>query len=153
MELKRNLADKNNKSLIHTAIGIVFIAVGLYYMIDKMNNKTFDQFDWAYLAFYAVFGFKYLIQGVIALIRRPYILINNDKISLKPDASTPGKTIWWRDIQSITLAGKNFKIRSSDNSSYTIHLSYYNYEVADEIKVALETIASEKAIQINEQQS
>ena len=94
MELKRNLADKNNKSLIHTAIGIVFIAVGLYYMIDKMNNKTFDQFDWAYLAFYAVFGFKYLIQGVIALIRRPYIVINNDKISLKPDASTPGKTIW-----------------------------------------------------------
>ena len=38
MELKRNLADKNNKSLIHTAIGIVFIAVGLYYMIDKINQ-------------------------------------------------------------------------------------------------------------------
>lgn len=153
MELNKNLADSNKKSLIHIAIGVVFIVVGLYYMIEKMSNKTFDQFDWAYLGFYAIFGFKYLIQGIVAVVRKAYAVINDEKISLKPDASTKGKTIFWRDILSITQVGKNYKILSSDNTSYTIHLSYYDYKVAEEIKQTLESVAAEKEIRIEVQPS
>ncbi|MBP1664620.1 MAG: hypothetical protein H6Q19_1760 [Bacteroidetes bacterium] len=148
MEININLADNTKKHLIHIAIGVVFILVGLIYMMMKIRDKSFDQFDWAYLGFYGIIGFKYLIQGLIEILRKAYVIINNEKIALKPDTSTKGKTIFWKDILTIKQVGKNYEIRCTDNTSFTIYLSHYSYKVADEIKLGLETIAAEKAILI-----
>ena len=148
MEIYINLVDDTKKHLTHIAIGVVFILVGLIYMMMKIRDKSFDQFDWAYLGFYGIIGFKFLIQGLIEILRNVYVVINNEKIALKPDTTTKGKTIFWKDILTIKRVGKNYEILCSDKTSYTIYLSHYSYKVADEIKIALETIAAEKAILI-----
>ncbi|MBP1637684.1 MAG: hypothetical protein H6Q18_473, partial [Bacteroidetes bacterium] len=92
---------------------------------------------------------KYLIQGLLLLMRKAYVIINDEKISLKPDSSTKGEMIFWKDIMTIKKSGKNFEILSTDSSAYTIHLSYYDYKTADEIEYTLTNIASEKGIIIS----
>ena len=93
-------------------------------------------------------GIYFSVKGLNAIIRRAYIRVDEEKIAVKPDEETKSETIFWRDIQCIKEVEQNFEIFKNDNTSYTIHFSYYTYKNADDLRDAILEIADRKGIKV-----
>ncbi len=150
MFLNKNIKVPNKNAFYHLIIGLIFLGMAGWVASEGMEKeKGIDQFDWVYIAIFAMVGVYFSIKGLSSIIRKAYIRVDDEKIAVKPDESSKSETIYWRDIQHIRKVERNFEIVRKDNSTYMIYFSYYTYKNADELRDAILETAFEKGIPIN----
>lgn len=149
MFLNRNIKVPNKNAFYHFVIGLIFLGM-VFWVVSEGNKKEtgVDQFDWIYIAVFGMVGLYFCYKGLNFILRKAYIRVDDEKVSVKPDESTSSETIYWRDIKVIYEVGKNFEILKYDDSVYTIYFSYYTYKNADDLKEAVRETAKSKGIKI-----
>lgn len=149
MLLNRNIKVPNKNAFYHFIIGLIFSGMAVWVAFEGLKKeKGIDQFDWVYIGVFAIVGLWFCVKGLSSIIRKAYIRVDEEKIAVKPDESSKSETIFWRDIQKIKEVERNYVIIKKDNSSYTIHFSYYTYKNADDLKEAIRETAEHKGIKI-----
>ena len=151
MFLNKDIKASNKNALYHLIIGLIFSGMAVW-VITKgiIKPNGIDQFDWIYIFIFGMVGLRFIFKGLGFILREAYIRVDDEKIAIKPDETTKSETIYWRDIQAIKQVEKNYEIEKKDQSTYTIHFSYFDYEHADELKEAIKEMAAEKGIVIQE---
>lgn len=151
MFLNRNIKIPNKNSIYHLSIGLIFLGMAGWVAFKGMERESgIDQFDWVYIAAFAITGVYFGAKGVKAIFSKAYIRVDDEKIAVKPDESTESVTIFWRDIRLIRDKNRNFEIVKNDNTVYVIHFSYYTYKNADDLQEAIRIAAFKKGIKIEQ---
>ena len=151
MLLNRNIKENNKNAFYHLVIGLIFIGMTLWVYFKGENKPNgVDQFDWVYIFIFGMVGVFFSFKGLSSIFRKAYILVDEERIAIKPDETTKSETILWNDIEAIRQVEKNFEILKKDGSSYIIYFSYFNYENAGDLKEAIIDMASTKGISIQE---
>ncbi|NLO72263.1 MAG: hypothetical protein GX102_15235 [Porphyromonadaceae bacterium] len=151
MLLNRNIKIPNKNAFYHLIIGLIFLGMA-FWVVSEGNKKEsgVDQFDWIYIAVFGMVGLYFCYKGLNYILRKAYIRVDDEKISVKPDESTNSETIFWRDIKMINEIESNYQIVKKDDSTYTIYFSYYTYKNADDLKQSVKETANAKGIKIEQ---
>ena len=151
MLLNRNIKENNKNAFYHLVIGLIFIGMTLWVYFKGENKPNgVDQFDWVYIFIFGMVGVFFSFKGLSSIFRKAYILVDEERIAIKPDETTKSETILRNDIEAIRQVEKNFEILKKDGSSYIIYFSYFKYENAGDLKEAIIDMASTKGISIQE---
>ncbi len=149
MLLNRNIKVPNKNALYHLMIGLIFFGMSGWVISEGLQKeKGIDQFDWVYIFVFGMVGVYFSIKGLSSIIRKAYIRVDEEKISVKPDESSKSETIFWRDIQFIKKVDRNFDIIRKDNTNYMIYFSYYTYKNADDLRDAILEMAYKKGVKV-----
>ncbi len=151
MVLDRNIKGNNKNAFYHLVIGLIFIGMTLWVYskgIKKPNGV--DQFDWVYIFIFGMVGLWFMYKSLNFVLRKAYIRVDDEKISIKPDEISKSETIYWTDIVAIRQVKKNYEVLKKDQTSYTIFFSYFNYENAADLKNAIREMSAKKGIPIQE---
>ncbi|MFV0391117.1 MAG: hypothetical protein ACK5KP_04415 [Paludibacteraceae bacterium] len=149
MLLNRNIKVPNKNSFYHFIIGLIFLGMSGWVASSGLKKENgIDQFDWVYIALFAMVGVYFAYKGLSAIIRKAYIRVDDEKIAVKPDEFTKSETILWKEILSIREIEQKYEILKKDQTTYTIYFSYYTYENADDLKEAIREMAVSKGIEI-----
>ena len=147
MELKINLHKKDINSYTSFTLGAMFVVVGIIFFNQAgSDEKGIDGYDIAYLAFFALLGIIFMLKGFGVAFRRAFVIINDEKISLKPDLTSKVQTIYWRDIESINESSIKYIVNLRNDGVDEIILAFFNQDVTVQIKEAVEQIAKDKHI-------
>ncbi len=152
MELKRDLLKKEKKSIFRIVLGVLFFVVSGVWIADKiLDNQIIRPFDWCYSGIFALNGIVYSIAGlgfsIAKLFGKAFILIDNDRISIKPRIIDKEQNIYWKDIKAIDYKHNIFRVRNVDNTSMTLDLSKFDYSLKNEIKEIIDCLAKDKNLQ------
>lgn len=151
MFLNKNIKTPNKNAFYNLIIGFVFWGMTFWVFKESAAKENgIDQFDWIYIGMFGIVGLFFVYKGLNSIIRKAYIHVDEDKISIKPDESSKSETIFWKDIDSIRSVGNNYDIVKKNFSTYTIYFSYYDYANAQDLKRAIDEMAAEKGISISE---
>jgi hypothetical protein len=147
MELKRDLLTKDRYSKLRIIIGILFLGIALTWITQKITgNLVITPFDWLYTAVMFLNGLFHTLFGLGFSIGKAYVLVNEDRISIKPDIMKKEQTIHWESIKTLEYKLNKYLIHHIDNTQSTLDLSKIDYLLKNEIKDAIEFIAREKNI-------
>lgn len=147
MFLNRNVKVKNNNPYYHLIIGLIFLGMTYWVVSEGLDKpKGIDQFDWIYIAIFGLVGLRFVFKGLSYILRKAYIRVDDEKIAIKPDEESKSEIIYWKDIQEIKQVDNNYEILKKDQSSFTIHFSYFDYKHVDDFKEAIQKTAFEKGV-------
>jgi len=151
MEIKKNLLRNEKKSYVRFAIGIGFFIISIIWVVLKMRGgQKISLFDWFYVGICALNGISHSMSGfgfrIEELFGKAYLLINDDKISLKAKVLEKEQTVSWSDVHEITYNLNKLYVHKTDNTTLTFNLSAFEYAFKNEIKEFIKSIANEKQI-------
>ena len=149
MLLNQNIKAKNLNSIYFFILGLIFLGMTAWvlYSGDK-QPQGINQFDWVYAAVFGIVGLGLLIKGLNTMLRKAYIRVDEEKIAVKPDETTPSETILWRDILSMKLTKINLEIMKTDKSIATIHFTYFEDIHAITLKDSILEMAARKGLKV-----
>jgi hypothetical protein len=151
MELKKNLLKKE-KSGFRISVGVISILLSILWIGNRIiSDLDIRPFDWLYSVFFALIGVVHLIEGygtsAEKLFGSAFVLIDNERISIKPRILTKGQNIYWESIKRLDYKFNTFRIQKVDNTIMTLDLSKFDYVLKNDIKNTIATIAKDKNIQ------
>jgi hypothetical protein len=154
MELKRDLLVIQKKSVFRISMGILFIVISIVWIVDLMiESKTDRLFDWLYFGLFFLNGIVFSIEGfgfsVSRLLGKAFIMIDNERIVLKPGVLVKEQNILWQDINSISNRPVRCQIARIDGTTVTLNLSKLDYSLVKEIKSTINEIANEKGLEVS----
>ncbi|MFO8021061.1 MAG: hypothetical protein R6U65_01240 [Perlabentimonas sp.] len=149
MELKKDLLEKEKRSIYKIFVGLLFMVFPTIWITDRItDNLTIRPFDWLYAGIFALNGVFHITSGfgisIISLFGKAFIIINNNQISIKPDIFSKEQIINWVDIKTIEYKLNKYIIQRTDNTSFILDLSKLNYALKSDVKNIINTIAMEK---------
>ena len=152
MELKKDLLNKEKKSVFRVILGILFFAISIFWITDRiMDNLIIRAFDWFYTGIFALNGLVHTIEGfgfsIARLFGKAFVLIDNEQISIKLGIIDKGQNIYWKDIKAIDYKLNKFHVENIDNTSKILDLSKLDYTLKNEVKEIISGIAKDKNIQ------
>jgi len=152
MEFKKDLLKKDKKSILKLVLGILFLVISGAWIVDRiLEYQSFRLFDWFYSGILMLNGIVYTIEGsglpISKLFGKAFVWIDNDRISIKPGIMDKEQQVYWKAMKTMDYKLNKYHIRQMDNTSITLDLSKHGYELKNEIKETLESIAKEKNIQ------
>lgn len=149
MLLNKNIKSRNLNSLYHFLIGLFFAGMTVWVILDADKKpKGIDQFDWVYIFAFGLVSVWFLIKGISALLSKAFMVVNEEKISVKPDESSQRETIFWKDVSHIEDVNNNYRIYMRNGTSTTIYFSYYSSENSMELKESIKSMAEKKRIKV-----
>jgi len=145
---------KKGKSKLSLIVGFLFILIAIGIIFSKTKETTnLDVFDWLYLVVFSLNGITYIIIGlgypVEKIFGSAFVLIDNEKIQIKPGVIEKKKSIEWEDIDYIEYRLNKYIIRKNDHSTVKIPLSKFDYDTLTEIKKVINELTNEKNIKSN----
>jgi len=151
MEIRKNLLRNEKKSYVSFAVGVVFFIISIIWIVLKMRDgQKISLFDWFYVGIFALNGISYSMAGfgfrLVELFGKAYLLINDEKISMKAKVLEKEQTVFWAEIHEITYNLNKLYIHKTDNTTLTFNLSEIDYAFKNEIKEFIKSIANEKQI-------
>ena len=151
MEIKKNLLRNKKKSYLGIAVGVGFFIISIVWIVLKMRDgQKISLFDWFYVGIFALNGISYSISGfgfrMVELFGKAYLLINDEKISMKLKALEKEQTALWSEIQSINYNFNKLYVHKTDNTTMTFNLSEIDFTFKNEIKEFVKSVANEKQI-------
>lgn len=152
MEFKKDLLKKDKKSILRLVLGILFLVISGAWITDRiLEYQSFRLFDWFYSGILTLNGIVYTIEGsglsISKLFGKAFVWIDNDRISIKPGLMDKEQQVYWNAIKTMDYKLNKYHIRQMDNTSITLDLSKLGYELKNEIRETLDSIAMEKNIQ------
>lgn len=152
MEFKKNLLKKDKKSVFRIILGILFFVFSIIWITDRiMDNLTIRAFDWLYTGVFALNGLVHTLEGfgfsIARLFGRAFVLINNDRISIKTGIFDKEQNIYWNSIKTINYKINKYQFQNIDNTKMILDLSKLNDALKNEIREIVDCIAKDKNIQ------
>ena len=151
MEIRKNLLRNEKKSYVSFVVGVVFFIISIIWIVLKMRGgQKISLFDWFYVGIFALNGISHSMAGfgfqMAELFGKAYLLINDEKISLKAKVLEKEQTVFWSDTHEITYNLNKLYVHKTDNTTLTFNLSAFEYAFKNEIKEFIRSIANEKQI-------
>jgi len=151
MEIRKNLLRNEKKSYVSFVVGVVFFIISIIWIVLKMRGgQKISLFDWFYVGIFALNGISHSMAGfgfqMAELFGKAYLLINDEKISLKAKVLEKEQTVFWSEIHEITYNLNKLYVHKTDNTTLTFNLSAFEYAFKNEIKEFIRSIANEKQI-------
>lgn len=138
---------KRERSVLRIVLGIVFFAISIERILSEQGFTTFD---WFYSGIFALNGIYHSIEGwgfsIAKLLGSAFIVIDNERISIKPGIFESKQNFAWQTIQSIHFQINRFQISTSGNENRILDLSKFDHDSIKEIKAVIDQIARDKAI-------
>ncbi len=154
MLIHRNLKTQNLNPVYNFIVGLMFGGMTAWVVIEgDKKPKGIDQLDWIYIFIFSLLAVWFIIKGLRGIFSKAYILVDDEKVSVKPDESTKSETIYWRDVESIKEVKNNYVVRKKDNTTTTIYFSYFSQKHAMDLKASVKETALKKGIPLEEQKS
>lgn len=152
MELKKDLLKKEKKSVFRIILGILFFAISLYWITDRIvANLIIRPFDWLYTGIFALNGVVHTIEGfgfsIARLFGNAFVRIDNERISIKLRIFDKEQNVYWDSIKAIDYKLNKYQIQNLDNTSLTLDLSKLDYALKNDIKTIIDSIAKDKNLQ------
>ena len=149
--MRKNLLRNEKKSYVSFTIGVVFFIISIIWIVLKMRDgQKISLFDWFYAGIFALNGISYSITGfgfrMVELFGKAYLLINDEKISMKAKILEKEQNVFWSEIHEITYNLNKLYVHKTDNTTLTFNLSAFEYAFKNEIKEFIKSIANEKQI-------
>lgn len=151
MEFKKDLLGNQEKSYFRLILGAVLLIISILLIVLKScNNEEITLFDWIYFGLFAMNGIGQIVSGfgyrIEKLFGKAFILINEDKISLKMKVVGKEQTVLWSEIKTINYNVNKLHIQKTDNTTLTFSFSEIEYALKNEIKECIKCIADDKHI-------
>ena len=140
------------KSKFRIITGIVYIIISVAWITIKIKEGyTIRPFDWIYSGFFSLSGVLKIIGGtgvLYSIFGKPFIFVDNNKISIKPRVFSKEEQISWNEISNIDHKVNRFIFNTRTNNSITLQLSKLDYSSNIEIKNIISEISKKKGIKI-----
>jgi hypothetical protein len=154
MSYYKDLLAKKGKSTLSLLGGVLFILIAIAVLLsEKSETGKPDALDWIYLFVFSLNGIIYITRGfgypAERYFGKAFVLIDNEKIQIKPGVIEKKKSIEWEDIDYIEYRLNKYIIRKNDHSTVKIPLSRFDYATLNEIKEVINKLASQKNVKSN----
>ena len=150
MELKIDLYKETKKSPIRVMGGVLFLLVAIAGFIVNSYKENLKPFMWFFYVFFALSGISHIVEGLgyrfESLFGKAYIWINDEFISLKPNAFRKVHLIKWNEIQTVDYKLNKFIIQKTDKTTVIIDLSKFEYVLSMKIKEVIFDIGKQKML-------
>ena len=154
MNYSKNLLDLKKKSKFAVIYGILscLLAITYFVILLLQGSGRSPGWEWIFFVFFLLSGITNIMYGlgysVERFIGKAFIEIDEEKISLKSGVFQKAQTVNWKRIDSIDYKLNNLVFRKTDNSTVKLALNRLEYSVIQEIKKAINSIATDKQINI-----
>jgi len=105
---------------------------------------------WFNFGFIVLNGISHLLAGfglrIEEIFGKAFILINDEKISMKSKVLKKEQSVLWFEIQKVDYYVNKLYIYKTDNTTVIFNLTEIDYTLKHEIKECLKSFASEKHI-------
>ncbi len=154
MEINRDLLRKEKKSVFRIIIGILFLVISVFWIIDrKINSQIIRPFDWFYTGIFVLNGIVHSIEGfgfsLAKLFGKAFVIIDKDRIAIKTSVLDKEQKVFWIDIKSIESKLNKYQVLKTNDTNLTIDFSKFDYALAKNIKETIRGIANEKGIGVS----
>lgn len=151
MELTKNLLRKEKRSYYSFFVGILFFVISFLWIIVKIREgQKITIFDWVYSGLFSLNGIVQSLGSfgfqIEELFGKAFIIINDERISIKTEVFDKEQTILWADIKKISYNINKFQIIKMDGKTLTLDVSKINYALKNEVRELVENISNEKHI-------
>lgn len=141
------------KSKFRIIFGILFLIFTVFILIiESIESEYIRPYDWLLLAIFALSGLTHIIEGLgyslAKLFGSAFLLIDEDVINIKKGVFSKEKRLSWSEIKSISYKANNFLFVAADNTMLTLNVSTYEYVFVQQIKEAVNVLATKKGIPI-----
>ncbi|WP_423130150.1 hypothetical protein [Gaoshiqia sp. Z1-71] len=125
MEFKKDLLKKEEKSTFRIILGILFFVISIVWVADRiMDDLIIRPFDWLYTGVFALNGVVHTLEGfgfsIASLFGKAFVLIDNERISIKPGIRNKEQNIYWNSIKTIDYRLNKYHIKNADSTSVWI---------------------------------
>ena len=151
MKFEKNLlVQKSTPKTIIGLLGIILIVIWIgskFYM-----EESFATFDIVYLIILFLLGVIFIFEGrgirLASLFGKAFILIDEERISLKKSIFSKAQTILWDEIKSIEYKPNYFLFTKLDDSLFPLKLKQQAYRFNREVLYFIKVIGKHKEIEV-----
>ena len=145
---------KKNKNKWRISLGILLIICAGYWLYFRIAQYSeIRLFDWAYIFIFILNGVMHIMEGsgysFNKLFGKAFVSINTELISFKTRINKAVQTVYWKDVKSLEIKSAKLSIQKLDNHIEAIDLAKLDYAMIKEIKKNIETLATEKGIDVH----
>lgn len=149
MFINKNIKDKNLNPLYRLIIGFIFLGMAGWVVEKALASKDgITQYDWIYLAVFAITGLFFVVDSFIAIAKKAYLKIDNQRIAVKTDGVSKAVKENWNQIEKIIFVENKIEIISINNTVQKINLSFLDNDDVTFLTESITRIAEEKGIHI-----
>lgn len=149
MFINKNIKDKNLNPLYRLIIGFIFLGMAGWVVEKALASKDgITQYDWIYLAVFAITGLFFVVDSFIAIAKKAYLKIDNQRIAVKTDEVSKAVKEDWNQIEKIIFVENKIEIISINNTVQKINLSFLDNDDVTFLTESITRIAEEKEIHI-----
>jgi len=157
MELKIDLVKKEEKSVLLMILGLllfffpIFILLWRHFIPYAHNVPVLDNIAYL-LLFISGIGLITIGSGgsVLRIFGKAFIIIDNEKISIKTSYNSKVQIVFWNDIKSIQYDSGKYNILTINDTRQIIDFSSLDYSLIEEVKRTVIGIAKEKGNEIDQ---
>ena len=144
---------KIEKSKFRIVLGILFVILSIFWIVIKIKkNENIDTFGWIYFGSFSLSGILNIVEGTgissSKLFGKSFILVNDEKLSIKPSVFSKEQQFSWDEINTINYKINKLIFTKKSNNFFTLQLSKLDYSSMIEIKKIIDEIAKKKGIKI-----
>ena len=154
MNYSKNLLDLKKKSKLAVIYGIFSCLLAIAYFVIVLIQGSGRSPGWEY-----IFFLSFLLNGITNIMYglgyppervfgKAFIEIDEQKISLKTGVFQKLQSVDWKEIDSMDYKLNKLVVTKTDKSTVRLALIPLEYLVIQEIKETINTIATEKKINI-----
>lgn len=159
MELKIDLSEKREKSVLLIILGLVlflfpvFIIVWRHLLPYAHDVPVLDNISYS-LLFISGIGIIIIGSGdsLLKFFRKSFVIVDDMKISIKNSPDAKIQTVFWSDIKSIQYDSGKYNILTNNDIKQIMDFSSLEYSLIEDVKATVINIAKGKGIEINEKQ-
>ena len=152
MEYYKNLYPQPEKKKFQLILGIIFIILSIFWILNKMGDKILA-FDWIYSSIFMLNGVSVIMQyfgyNIDELFGKRFIKITPEEISYKPKTLKPETKILWKNITSILLKVNHINIKYNNGEIINIHYNSLDYSSVQELKDTITEFARNNNFNLN----
>ena len=142
------------KSKLRIVFGVLMIIFSIIIIpVKEVASEELSFLDWGLVVVFALNGILHITEGIgfssNKLFGKAFILINNEKITIKTNVFAKEKTIYWSEIKTISYKINNYSFVTKNEKLLTLNLSKLDYFLVKNIKESVNVLAKKNKLEIN----
>jgi len=151
MKLEKDLLVQKSRS--KAVLGLLNLSLITAWVINRIYvGAALETFDLIYLSSLFLLGSLFILEGLgipaAKCFGKAFILIDEERISLKKGIWNKEQTILWNEIERIEYKPNKFVFTKKDNILFPLKLRDLNYRFNREILECIKMIGHEKGLKV-----